>query len=102
MADQQFMFKAWVESYSEKGGKLHVHGEVMVVDPSLMYELGKKDQETYFPDELYLEIKPEPVPGKEKVEIKYHEELADGKQYKKITIFARNEQVYEISEVETR
>lgn len=99
MADQQFTFKAWVENSGDNGGKLHVHGEAMVADTSLMYELGKKDVQTYFPDELYLDIKPEPTPGADKVEIKYHEMLTDGKIYKKITIYSKNEQVFEINDI---
>lgn len=97
---EQFTFKAWVEDKDTTGGlKLHVHGEVMVSDKSLLYQLDKKDEQGYFPDELFLEIKPEPVKGNDKVEIKYHEHLTDIKQYKKITIFAKSVQVYEINEI---
>lgn len=95
-SNEQFTFKAWVE-----GLKLHVHGETLVSDKSLLYQLDKKDQQGYFPDELFLEIKPEPVKGNNKVEIKYHEQLTDEKQYKKITIFAKSVQIYEINEVKS-
>ena len=102
-SNEQFTFKAWIEEKGSEGGlKLHVHGEVQVSDESLVYQLDKKDQQGYFPDELFLEIKPEPVRGDKKVEIKYHEDLSDDKQFKKITIFAKTVEVYQVTDIKVK
>ncbi|MEJ7768647.1 MAG: hypothetical protein WKF89_12595 [Chitinophagaceae bacterium] len=98
-SSNQFEFKAWLENKGEASYKLHVHGSVQVSDESLLYQLDKKDQQGYFEDELFLEIKPEPVKGSKKIEIKFHEDVKDEKQYKKITIFAKNEEVAAITDI---
>src|SRR3954454_19037128 len=89
-------WKVWVEKESKK---LHVHGEVYVQDKTLFYQLDRQDPQGYFEDELMLVIKPKFAPGGEKVEIKYHEELESGRQYKKVTISSNNEQIAQITEV---
>ncbi len=98
--EKQFSFKAWIEKKSSNGAlKLHVHGEVEVKDETLLYQLDKKTEQGYFPEELFLVIKPDPTPGKNMVSIKYHEDLQDTNQYKKVTILAQTEQVFEINEI---
>lgn len=97
-----FSFKAWVQKNS--GGvigshKLHVHGEIEVADQSLFYQLDKKELQGYFHEELLLVIKPDPIPGEHKVEIRYHEDVKDSNEYKQITIFANNDQITEIKEI---
>jgi hypothetical protein len=94
-----FNFKSWVEADSSNDSqpyKLHVHGEIQVADEKLFYGLDKRAIQGYYPDELLLDLKPDPVGGDHKVEVKFHEGLADGNTYKKVTIYANNEVISEI------
>ncbi len=98
--EKQFSFKAWIEKNGSGGGlKLHVHGEVEVADETLLYQLDKKTEQGYFPEELFLMIKPDPTPGNNRVSIKYHEDLDNTNQYKKVTILTKTEQVFEITDI---
>ena len=98
--EKQFSFKAWVEKNSLNGAlKLHVHGEVAVADETLLYQLDKKTEQGYFTEELFLVIKPDPTPGNKNVSIKYHEDLQNTNQYKKVTILTKAEQVFEITDI---
>ena len=92
--DKQVTCKAWVES-----GRLHVHADLQVENASLQYQLDRREQQGYFPDELFLEIKPDPSPGNDKVTVKYHEETDDKNKYKTITLFAKSEQVLQIKDI---
>lgn len=99
---KQFTFKASVKkNVSEESGphKLHIHGEIEVADETLFYQLDRKDLQGYFHEELMLIIKPDPKAGNHKVELSYHEDIKDRNEYKKITIFANNDQITEINEI---
>ena len=98
----KFNFKAWIapKTPGEAGAyKLHVHGHIEVADETLLYQLDKKELQGYFHEELMLVVKPDPVPGNNKVEIKYHEDIGERSEYKKVTISANNEQIIEINEI---
>ena len=92
-------WKVWVETANKK---LHVHGEIYVADKSLLYQLDKQDPQGYFDDELMLVIKPKFTVGNEKVEVKYHEQLAKPNAYRKVTISSDNETVTEINNIEQK
>ncbi len=98
--EKQFSFKAWVEKNGSNSAlKLHVHGEVAVADETLLYQLDKKTEQGYFPEELFLVIKPDPTRGSNNVSIKYHEDVQSTSQYKKVTILTKTEQVFEITDI---
>jgi hypothetical protein len=95
-----FSFKSWVEAGPANDSqpfKLHVHGEIQVADETLFYGLDSRAVQGYFPDELFLELKPDPVGGDHKVEVKYHQDLNDANTYKKVTIYSNNEIISEIN-----
>jgi hypothetical protein len=95
-----FSFRAWVEAEPSNDShpyKLHVHGEIQVADEKLFYGLDTRAIQGYFPDELLLELKPDPVGGDHKVEVKYHQGLNEGNTYKKVTIYSNNEIISEIN-----
>jgi hypothetical protein len=95
-----FSFKSWVEAEPANEAlpyKLHVHGEIQVADEHLFYGLDTRAIQGYFPEELLLEVKPDPVGGDHKVEIKFHQGLKDGNTYNKVTIYANNEVISEIN-----
>lgn len=88
-AKKEIGWKVWVD---EAENKLHVHGELRVEDKSLFYQLGKFEQ-GYLKDELILELTPKPAPGNELVAVKYHEEVNNSNQYKKVVIMSGAEEI---------
>jgi hypothetical protein len=89
-------WKAWVAA----NGRLHVHAEIYVADKSVFYQLDKQDPQGYYEDELMLVVKPKLVPGHERLEVKYHEDLESPYKYKTVSISSNNQPIGEISEVE--
>ena len=89
-------WKAWVAA----NGRLHVHAEIYVADKSLFYQLDKQDPQGYLEDELMLVVKPKLVPGHERVEVKYHEDLESPFKYRTVSISSDNEPIGAIREVE--
>jgi hypothetical protein len=89
-------WKAWVAA----NGRLHVHAEIFVADKSISYQLDKQDQQGYPEDELMLEVTPKLVPGHERLEVKYHEDLDSPFKYKTVSISSNNQPIGAIEEVE--
>jgi hypothetical protein len=98
--EKQFAFKAWTDKVGSDGPlKLHVHGHIAVEDETLLYQLGRKNEQGYFQEELFLIISPDPKPGKNNVQIQYNEDLPTADKYKKISILTKTGQVFEIKEI---
>ena len=98
--EKQCAFKAWIDTATQDHSlKLHVHGQLLVDDETLLYQLQKKIEQGFFEEELFLIITPEPTPGNGKVLLKYHENIVDVNRYKKISILTSTGQIFEIKEI---
>ena len=89
-------WKAWVAA----NGRLHVHAEIFVSDNTITDQLDKQTSQGYSEDELMLEVTPKLVPGHERLEVKYHEDLDSPFRYKTVSISSDNEPIGAIKEVE--
>jgi hypothetical protein len=98
------IWEAWIDVQESGGrqiGSLYIIGDVLVNNHILRPLLVKKQFDSNDKIELSLEIIPDIVSeGGKSVEVFYSEELESPDQYKSVTIFAGNQIIAKINEIE--
>ncbi len=86
MPNENSKWKAWVDTMPpQKGGRLHVHGDVTVNDKA-KYSLEKAMPQGINTFILLLKVNPKPTEGETDCHLEYHDDLDNPKMYTKVQI----------------